>query len=85
LLHHVTLRLLSLLTEFSGREADGSLEGSSEMVGTGKSAGNGHLGNWDFRLLEQQTGSILHSAGSDEGSQRSVVAALGKGGADGFL
>ena len=38
-----------------------------------------------FHMLAQQTGGIFHTTSSDEGCQRSVVAALCKGSADAFL
>lgn len=68
-----------------GREAINGLKGATEVIGTGETTGSGYLCDRERGLLAQQTGGIFHAASSDEGCQRSVVAALRKSGTDAFL
>ena len=67
------------------REAINGLEGTTEVIGTGETTGGSYLCDRERWLLAQQTGGIFHAASSDEGCQRSVVAALRKGSTDAFL
>lgn len=68
-----------------GREAINGLKGATEMVGAGEATGGSYLCDRERGLLAQQTGGIFHAASSDEGCQRSVVAALCESSADAFL
>ena len=51
----------------------------------GEATGCGYLCDRERGLLAQQTGGIFHAASSDEGCQRSVVAALCESSTDAFL